>query len=70
MVKIETSRENRTRSGQDDSAIAELGFETIERCMKIGKEGWILRVDLVGIHRHDGHMRVFSFNDPRHRTFL
>src|SRR6516164_5302442 len=68
MAKIETSREHRTRPGQNNGTIVELRFETIERLVKISEEGWILRVDLVGIHRHDDHMRVFSFNDPRHRT--
>ena len=45
MVKIETSRDNRTRSGQDDCAIAELGFEKAECLVKISEEGWILRVE-------------------------
>src|SRR6516164_3708828 len=68
MVKIETSREHRTRPGQNNGTIVELRFEKVECLVKISEEGWILRVDLVGVHRHDGHMRVFSFNYPRHRT--
>src|ERR1700685_4221850 len=70
MVKVETGRENRTRSGQDDGTIAEFGFETIECCMQIGEEGRILCVDLLGVHAHHCHMRVLALNGPRHRTIL
>ena len=70
VVKVETGRENRTRSGQNDSAIAEFGFETIECCMEIGEESRILCVDLVGVHGHHGHVRVLALDGPRHRTIL
>ena len=38
---------------RDDSAVAELRFEAIERRMKISKEHRILCIDLVCVHRHD-----------------
>ena len=70
MVKVETRCEHRTRSGQDDRAIAEFGFETVECCMEIGEEGWILCVDLIGVHGHHSHMGVLALDGPRHRTIL
>jgi hypothetical protein len=70
MVKVETGCENRTRSGQDDSAIVEFGFETVECSMEIGEESRILCVDLIGVHGHHSHMRVLAFNGPGHRIIL
>src|SRR6202008_4833578 len=50
IVKVETGRKNRSRSGQDDSAIVELCFETVECCMEIGEEARIFGIDLIGVH--------------------
>jgi hypothetical protein len=68
MVEVEACSEHRSRSGQHHGAIGEFGFQTIERRVKVGEEGWVLRVDLVGVHRHHGHVRVLAFNGPGHRS--
>src|SRR6185312_11905605 len=50
VVQVEARREHIARPGQNNAAVIELGFEAIERRMKIGKERWVLRIDLVCIH--------------------
>jgi hypothetical protein len=66
MVQVEARREHFARPGQNDGTVIELGFETIERGMKIGKERRVLRIDLVGIHGHDRDVVMFPFDLPRH----
>jgi hypothetical protein len=70
VVQVEARREHIARPGQNNAAVIELGFEAIERRMKIGKERWVLRIDLVCIHGHDGNVVVFALNRPGHGTFL
>src|SRR6516225_1889512 len=64
MIEVEPGCEDRTGPGQHDRTIVELRLKTIEGRVEIGEEGRILRIDLVGVHGHDSHMRVPALDDP------
>src|SRR5215469_9612387 len=38
--------------------------------MKIGKKGWVLRIDLVGVHGDYGHVVVSPLDTPGHDEIL
>src|SRR5262245_54839949 len=66
MIQVKARREHFARSGQNHSTVIELGFEAVKRGMKIGEEGRVLRIDLVGVHRDESDMIVPALDNPGH----
>ena len=69
LVEIQTCRESRTDSGQDDGRVRVVSFESVECIVEVGEELPILRVDGVGVHRHEGDTAT-AFDGPAHGKLL